>query len=137
VSFTISGLPSGATATFTPALLPAGSAGASVSLAVQLANQILAHNPAKPWGGGLALAMAGGMFLLPFGSKLRRRAGNTGRIVSLTLLLLAATCAAMALTACGGGGNGYFGQQVRNYTLTVTATSGKLSHTATVNLTVQ
>jgi hypothetical protein len=53
------------------------------------------------------------------------------------LLALALTCAALGFTACGGGGNGFFGQQVQNYTVTITGTSGALSHTTTVTLTVQ
>jgi hypothetical protein len=53
------------------------------------------------------------------------------------LLALALTCAALGFTACGGGGNGFFGQQVQNYTVTITGTSGALSHTTTVTLTVE
>jgi hypothetical protein len=137
VALSISGLPAGAKATFTPQTLAAGSPGTNVTLVVQLANQLVSHNPANPWGRRLVLAMMGGMFLLPFGRRLRRRTGKAGRIVGLVLLLLAVTCAALGLSACGGGGSGYFGQQIQTYTLTVTATSGALAHTATVNLTVQ
>jgi hypothetical protein len=137
VTFSVSGLPAGATATITPQTLPAGSALTNVTLVIQLANQILAHNPATPLGRGLALAMVGGMFLLPFGGKMRRSARWAQRFAGLLLLVLAATCATLGFTACGGGGSGYFGQPVQNYTVTVTATSGSLSHTTTVNLTVK
>ncbi len=102
-----------------------------------LANQIVSSNSAHPLGRGLALAMIGGMILLPFGSKMRRSAVRAGRFVGLLLLLLAATGAALGLTGCGGTGSGYFGQQQRNYTVTITATSGALSHTTTVNFIVQ
>jgi hypothetical protein len=78
------------------------------------------------------------MFLLPFGNKMRRSGGRAGRVAGLMLLLIVAACAAMGLTACGsGGGTGYFGQQVKNYTVTVTATSGALSHSTTVTFTLE
>jgi hypothetical protein len=139
VTFSISGLPAGASATFSPQSLAASSPGTTVTLTITLANKIVSHIPAFPFGRGLTLAMMGGMFLLPFATRVRRRPGKTARVVGTLLLLLAATCAALGLAACGGsnGGKGYFGQQVQNYTVTVTATSGALSHTATVNLTVQ
>ena len=83
--------------------------------------------------------MAGGIFLLPFASrKVRRSGGGAGRFVGLMLLLMAATGGALGLTACGsGGGSGYFGQQQKNYTVTITATSGALTHSATVNFIVE
>ena len=137
VAFTASGLPAGAAATFTPQTLPAGSTSTKVTLGIHIANQIVSSNSAHPLGRGLALAMIGGMILLPFGSKMHWSAGRAGRFVGLLLLLLAATGAALGLTGCGGTGSGYFGQQQRNYTVTITATSGALSHTTTVNFIVQ
>jgi len=137
VTFALSGLPAGATATFTPPSLPAGSAGTNVNLVIQIPNQILARHPANPLGRGLALAMVGGIFLLPFGRKLRRPAGKAGRFLCLLLLLLAAAGATLGLTSCGSTSSGYFGQQSRSYTVTITATSGALSHTTAVNFTVE
>jgi len=61
------------------------------------------------------------MFLLPFGGKMRRSAGKAGRFAGLMLLLMVATCGHTGPQACGSGGStGYFGQQVKNYTVTVT-----------------
>jgi len=198
ITLTASGLPAGATATFTPATIPAGAGSTSVNLLIQLANQIVASNPAvhfgvapgfspalmlnappglspglisgvaavsdrrsavgtpplqsadlkagatflprhstNPVGRGLALVMVGGIFLLPFGGRMRRSRGRAGRFVGLLLLTLALTCAALGFTACGGGGNGFFGQQVQTYTVTITGTSGGLTHTTTVTLTVE
>ncbi|HXW16357.1 MAG TPA: FG-GAP-like repeat-containing protein [Terriglobia bacterium] len=136
VAFSASGLPAGATAAFTPQKLAAGASSTTVTLAIHLANQILSSNPAHPLGRGLALAMIGGMLLLPFGGKMRRSAGRAGRFAGLLLLMLAATGAALGLAGCAGS-SGYFGQQQRNYTVTVTATSGALSHTTTVNFIVE
>lgn len=133
MTFSASGLPPGATATFTPSTLAAGSPSTNVNLAIKLAQQIVANHPPNPLGRGLALAMVGGMFLLPFGGKLRRSRGKAGRLVCLLILGLAAVCATLSLTGCGGTRSGYFGQQPRNYTVTLTVTSGALSHSASVN----
>jgi formate hydrogenlyase subunit 3/multisubunit Na+/H+ antiporter MnhD subunit len=55
---------------------------------------------------------------------------------SITLLLLLAV-GAVTVTGCGAS-NGFFGQPVANYTITVTATSGNITHSAApVNLQVQ
>ena len=85
----------------------------------------------------MAWAMAGGMFLLPFAIKRRRSAGRVGRFAGMMLLLLAATCVTLGLSGCASSNSGYFGQQEVNYTMTVTATSGSLSHTTTITLTVE
>lgn len=138
MTFSASGLPTGATATFAPQTLPAGSTNNAATLTIHLANQIASNIPANPLGRGVALAMVGGMFLLPLGRRMRRSAGGAGRFAGLMLLLMVAACTALGLTACGsGGGTGYFGQKVKNYTVTITATSGALSHTTTVTFTEQ
>lgn len=131
-TFSTSGLPAGATATFTPSTVAAGSPTTNVNLAIKLAQQIVANHPLIPMGRGLALAMMGGMFLLPFGGKLRRSGGRAGRFLCLLILGLAAVCAALGLTGCGGTRSGYFGQQPTNYTVTLTVTSGALSHSTNV-----
>jgi hypothetical protein len=136
VTFSVSGLPSGATATFAPPTLVAGSSSDASTLTIHLANQISSNVPPNPLGRRLALAMFGGMFLLPFAGKMRRSNGKARRFAGLMLLLMVATCAALGLTACGSGAStGYFGQQVKNYTAAITATSGALSHTTTVTFT--
>ncbi|MGO8789168.1 MAG: Ig-like domain repeat protein [Terriglobia bacterium] len=133
IAFSTSGLPAGATATFTPSTLAAGSPSTSVGLAFQFGQQIVALPPANPLGRGFALAMIGGMLLLPFGKKLGRSRGKAGRLACLLLLVLVATGAALSLAGCGGTRSGYFAQQARSFTVAVTATSGALSHSTTVN----
>ena len=138
VTLSVSGLPPGATATLTPSTLPAGSSLSTVILVIDVPNQILARIPAAPsypLRGGLILAVMGGMLVLPFATSRRRFDRRARQLVGLASLLLVTTGAALGVTACGGGG--YFAQPVQTYQITITATSGKLSHTIVVSLTVE
>jgi len=54
----------------------------------------------------------------------------------IVLLLLASAGAAVGLSGCGSS-NGFMGQSPKNYTITVTATSGSVQKTSTVNLNLQ
>jgi hypothetical protein len=82
------------------------------------------------------MPFAFGFLLLPFGGKLGRAAGKRVRRSGLWLVLLLAGLSAIAMLAgCGAVNTGYSAE--RNYTITVTATSGTLSHSTNFNLTVQ
>jgi ABC-type transporter Mla subunit MlaD len=76
------------------------------------------------------------LLLLPFAGKLRRAGKRLGRMMSLLLLLAAGVSALAGLTGCGAG-IGFFGQAQKTYTVTVTGTSGTLSHSTSVTLTVE
>jgi hypothetical protein len=135
VSFTVSGLPTGAIATFTPQTLAAGSGTTNVTLSVQVPSLTASLKQDHRFGGGF-VPVALGMLLLPFSRRLRRSARKLGRGASLALLLLLSLGAVAGLTGCGAG-NGFFAQPQRTYNVTVTATSGALTHSSQVMLTVE
>jgi hypothetical protein len=133
IAMTVSGTPAGATATFTPSSLAAGAGAQDVALKVVVASQTA---PIHSSGVLLKLSpVMAGMLLLPFGGKIRRAAGNRRRTVRLLLLFLA-TASLAGIMACGGNSTST-GSQPPTYTLTVAGTSGTLSHSTTLTLTVQ
>jgi hypothetical protein len=135
VTLSASGLPLGATATFSPATLAAGSGTTTVTLTIQIPQTGAALQPTHDLGRRLApFALA--LLLLPFAGRLRRAGRRLGRAASLLLLLGAGLAAAAGLSGCGSS-SGFFGQQQTTYTVTVTGTSGVLSHSTTVTLTVE
>jgi sugar lactone lactonase YvrE len=77
-----------------------------------------------------------GFLLLPLVG-LRRRLGKLlGRTIVSLLLLVAGASAMAGLSGCGGP-SGFFGQPPQTYTITVTATSGTLSHATNITLTIE
>jgi hypothetical protein len=135
VSFNISGLPTGATYTFTPATLAAGSGTTNVTLSVQLPQSTAMLEQDNHFGKGLAPVLLG-ILLLPFSRRLRRSARKLGRYGTLAVVLLLGVGATLGLSGCGGN-TGFFAQSQQTYNLTVTATSGALTHSSTVTLTVK
>jgi hypothetical protein len=127
VSLSVTGLPLGLTAVFTPATVAANSPATDVTLEVGPPGKAAVQPPRRPFGGS-ALPVALGLVLLPFARRLRRAAY---RWYGLVVLALASAALAVGLAGCG------VNLTPQTSTLTVTATSGSLSHSITVNLTVQ
>lgn len=137
ITFSISGLPTGATATFNPASVPANSGTTNVTLTIQLPASADAtpHN-VTPFGGAPLFL---GFVLLPFLGMRRFRRALSGKllIVGFVLIGLAGLGGAVGCGGSGSGSSGTSNPQPQNYTLTVTATAGTLSHTETLTLNVQ
>jgi hypothetical protein len=139
VTLSVSGLPTGATYTFSPATLTAGSGATAVTLTIRIppltAREQLPRGIDRDSSRGLApFTLA--LLLLPFAAKMRRAGKRCRRLMLMLLLMASGVGATVGLSGCGTG-NGYFGQPPQSYTVTVTGTSGTLSHSATVTLTVE
>ncbi|MGA9068740.1 MAG: kelch repeat-containing protein [Terracidiphilus sp.] len=123
ISFACSGLPSGATCSFSPlTVTPPGTTSTTLTVTTSSGNASL-HRNAGPLYPASALAAA----LFCFGLRRRRRL--------LLFLILAMSLTGFGLLAgCGGGSNSGGGSQP--VTVTVTATAPSASHTATFSLTI-
>jgi len=133
VTFTATGLPPGATVTFTPATVAANAGSTSVNLSVQTAS-IVGLNKLERNATSIAL----GLLLLPVaGARRMRRSGRAaGRNIFMMLVLLAGAVVTTGLTGCGSH-NGFFGHAPQTYNITITATSGNIQHSVNATLTVQ
>ena len=130
VTFTASGLPNGATATFAPSTLVPGS-GTSTIMTVSVPALGARNQPLSPFSPGgrnaafgiSAAALIAGLF------------GFRRRLNPRLLLCLCALSLIGAITGCGSGAG--FTIPTETSTITVTATSGSITHTISVTLTVQ
>jgi hypothetical protein len=128
VTFSALGSPAGATTTFTPAFISAGSGATNVVLTVKVPQVAMAEMRTEPRRNVPLVALT--LLLLPFVGRIKRAHKRLGLLASL--LLLASMGAAIAgLTGCGSG------QPPQTYTITVTAASATLSHSTNLTLTVQ
>lgn len=127
VTFAVSGLPAGATATFQPTSVTPGSSPANSTLTIQTGSvQTAAAKAGWPLAAPALAALA--LFFVP--GKRRRR------WITMAVLLLTSFGAVTAMTGCGGG----FAipkAPTQTYTVTITATSGTVQQTTTVQLTVE
>jgi hypothetical protein len=135
VSFTATGLPAGATATFTPATVAADGGPTAVNVSVQTAPLVSANNLGRN-----VTPIALGLLLLPLAGVKRKRLlrgrGAAGRYLFMAVLLLAGVAATAGLTGCGKG-NGFFGHAPKTYNVTITATSAAIQHSVNATLNVQ
>ena len=130
VTFTISGLPPGASATFTPQSLSAITSPTTVHVTIQTAASIAKLMRRRGDIGAIALSL----LLIPIGCsrRTRKRLGT----LSMVAVLLGGVLSSMIITGCGSGG-GFLRQEPQNYTVTITATSGSVQHVATITLNIQ
>ncbi len=137
VTLSATGLPPGATATFTPNPVLIGSSPASFTMTIQTAKPIGALHRTRYFGGG---TIALGLLLLPFLGLSRRNARRVKRL-SLYAFLLLSFAAITGLVGCGSD-SGFFGETQQTYTINVIGTATGtgtvvLQHTTTVTLIVE
>jgi len=145
VTLTVSGMPAGAVATVTPSSwtqltstswsFPANTALTNISLSIQLPSTMSSLNQKDLSGRKLPLVFLS-IFLLPFAGRMRRTGRILSRMLSMLLLLIAGMTALAGLSGCGSS-TGFFAQARQSYTVTATVTSGTLSHSTTMTLTVE
>jgi hypothetical protein len=129
VTFTVTGLPAGATYSFNPSSLPASSTGENVVLTIQTSRS---SQTALLWRRSGTLGLA--LLLFPLvGARRLRRAGNRIRRTGLLMLLLPITASLFGLSGCGTG-DGFFAQAPKDYKVTVTVASGSLQQSTSVTL---
>jgi FG-GAP-like repeat/Bacterial Ig-like domain (group 3) len=133
VSFSAGGLPAGASASFSPPTLAAGSTTAKITMTVTTATTSLNAPPASPFE---RLPLALGLLLPLFGSKaMRRRMRKIPPLLSVALLAVLGLTAVAGLSGCSGAG--LFAARKVPYSITVTATEGTLQRSTTVPLAIQ
>ena len=138
VALTATGLPPGATYTFSPASIPAGSGTLPVAFTVQTAKTtaMLHRAPGSsrsPW-----FALIFGL-LLPLAGAKRFRARLTALPRMLLLLLFGGLSLGLVAGLGGCGSGGFLGSPPgqTSYTITISATSGTLVRTSTVQLSLE
>ena len=138
IALTVSGLPAGATASFSPDSISAGSGTTDVTLKVSTSSQTSATKPQDLFRKG-RVTLVFAVMLLPFWESIRRASRRLNRAGPFMLIFLAVALSLAGLAGCGskgGSGNGTSTPPSHTYTLTVTGSSGSLSHSTTITLTV-
>jgi hypothetical protein len=133
VALTATGLPPGATVTFSPASVTPGSSAAQSSMSIQTTTQqagIRKHPAPWPFAAPVFTCL---LLLLP---ARRFRQGKHGHRFFTQLACIIALLG-VGVSAIGCGGGFALPSTAKTYTITVTGTSGSDTHSTTVTLTVQ
>jgi hypothetical protein len=127
LALSVDGAPVNAAAVFSPSVVAANSGMTTVTMVVNTPPLAAAEPPRSPLGKG-TLPMALGLVLLPFARRLR----NARRWIQVLVLSIAGVAFVLGVTGCSG-----ITYTTRSFSMTVTAKSGNLSHTASVKLNVR
>ncbi len=120
-----SGLPDGATATFSPAAVTAGSNTTTVTMTIETSKTALNTPPRSPYE---RLPLVLGLLLPLFGvSRVRRRLRHIPRALGVLLLVSLSLTAVGGLSGCSGAG--LFAARKVPYSITVTVSEGNASGT--------
>jgi hypothetical protein len=136
VVFAISGLPTGATATFAPSSLAANSTAQTVILSLQTPAQIATPGEARPGRRSAPLLLGLLLFPLMMRRPLRRLFGRRMWHRLSILIALTGVTLATGLSGCGGR-NASSTEAAQSYSLVITATSGNAQHSTPITLIVQ
>ncbi|SEB92924.1 FG-GAP-like repeat-containing protein [Terriglobus roseus] len=129
VAFTCSGLPTGASCSFSPASVTvSGAASGNTTMTVAVTSTVSLLRNLRRNSGDLMLA---GVCLIGIAGASRRR-----RLVSNTLIALAVSVTLIGAAGCSGGGSSSTAT-AKTYTFNVTATSGAAQTTTAYTLNVQ
>jgi hypothetical protein len=142
ITLSATGLPPGATATFTPQIITIGAGSASVAMTIQTAASGASLHRRNLFGAGYGSGtLALSWLLLPF-SRWTRSKIRGMRPLTLCAELILGLAAIGGLSGCGAG-SGFFGQPQQSYTINVIGTAtgaggATLQHSiAVIMLTVQ
>ena len=143
VTLACSGLPAAATCTASPSTLTpsgVGSVTSTLTISTTRRSSVPPGGQPRPRGPGLPLRpevwLMSALALFGLWSLVARKNRLQWATVALALTMLLL----VGLAACGGGGTGYVdptGTPAGTYKVTVSGSSGGLTHSATVTLTVQ
>jgi hypothetical protein len=135
VNFSASGLPQGATATFSPSTIPANGGQQTVTLTIQTAASETSQTAWSSEWKRVPLVFALLLFPVAGARRMRKQGVKLSRLLCL-LLVLAGVGVTGIMTGCGSG-NGVFVQRPQSYTVTITATSGGVQHSNTITLRIE
>jgi sugar lactone lactonase YvrE len=131
ITLTATGGPDGSTYTFTPSGVAAGAGTTTGTLTINVPINYMASDvrPMKPESKLPVVPLALALLLLPMAATMRKAGKRFGRMMAIALLAIAGMTATSALIGCGAN-------KSAPYDVTVTASSGSLSHSSTFTITV-